>query len=201
MNCLLWHTPFRSLGRRLQPTPLTPILLPQSVQNYNRRPYMSTPRAVLDSRNQLLIVINSKSTGLHNVSRRTYIHILAHQVSIAGLRGYANVTSPRRVGAMALPPFHAFGLVTQLYAPLSCLSTTVVYPPRTVDPHAQPVIPTSDNILECVRETKCHHLMIVPTFLEQMVTSEEAIEALKNVEFVVRSMLCTSIPFAGTECL
>jgi acyl-CoA synthetase (AMP-forming)/AMP-acid ligase II len=88
---------------------------------------------------------------------------------------------------MALPPFHAFGLVTQLYAPLSCLTTTVVYPPRTVkDPHAQPVIPTSDNILECVRETKCHYLMIVPTFLEQMVTSEEAIEVLKNTEFVVR---------------
>ncbi|KIK79350.1 hypothetical protein PAXRUDRAFT_36462 [Paxillus rubicundulus Ve08.2h10] len=86
---------------------------------------------------------------------------------------------------MALPPFHAFGLVTQLYAPLACLSTAVVYSPRTVkDPHAQPVIPTRDNILEYVRQTKCHFLMIVPTFLEQMATSEEAIEVLKNIEFV-----------------
>lgn len=88
---------------------------------------------------------------------------------------------------MALPAFHAFGLVTELYAPIACLVSTVVYPPRTEnDPLAQPVIPTSDNMIECLKKVECNALMTVPAFLEQMASSEEAIEILKKLELVVR---------------
>ena len=90
---------------------------------------------------------------------------------------------------MALPPFHSFGIVTELYTPIACLVSTVVYPPRTQNnPLAIPVIPTSDNMIECLKKVECNALMTVPIFLEQMATSEEAIEVLKKLELVVRAI-------------
>lgn len=87
---------------------------------------------------------------------------------------------------MALPPFHVFGIVTELHVPIAHLVTTVVYPPRMYnDPLAQPVIPTSDNMIQHLESIKCNVLMTVPTFLEQMVESDEAIEVLKKLESVV----------------
>ena len=89
---------------------------------------------------------------------------------------------------MALPPFHAFGIVFQLYAPVAYLVTTVVYAPRTENnPLAQPVIPTSDNMIDCLRKVPCNDLMTVPSHLEQMATSKEAIETLKKLDSVVRA--------------
>jgi nucleoside-diphosphate-sugar epimerase len=86
---------------------------------------------------------------------------------------------------MALPPFHVFGIVTELHVPIAHLVTTVVYPPRMYnDPLAQPVIPTSDNMIQHLESIKCNVLMTVPTFLEQMVESDEAIEVLKKLESV-----------------
>ena len=88
---------------------------------------------------------------------------------------------------MALPPFHAYGNVFQLYVPIGYLVTVVVYAPRTEnDPLAQPVIPTSDNMIDCLRKVPCNDLMTVPSHLEQMATSEEAIEILKKLDSVVR---------------
>ena len=90
---------------------------------------------------------------------------------------------------MALPPFHSFGIVTELYTPIACLVSTVVYPPRTQNnPLAIPVIPTSDNMIECLKKVECNALMTVPSLLEQMATSEEAIEVLKKLELVVRAI-------------
>ena len=89
------------------------------------------------------------------------------------------------MGAMALPPFHTFGIIAELYVPLAYLVTAVVYPPRTQnDPLAQPVTPTSDNMIEQLKKIECNVLMTVPTFLEQMAT-DEAIEVLKTIDFVV----------------
>ena len=90
---------------------------------------------------------------------------------------------------MALPPFHTSGVFIGLYAPIACLVSIVVYPPRTEnDPLARPVIPTSDNMIECLKKVECNALITVPTFLEQMPTSEEAIEVLKKLELVVRAI-------------
>ena len=90
---------------------------------------------------------------------------------------------------MALPPFHSFGLVNGLYIPIACLVSTVVYPPHTEnDPLANPMVPTSDNMIECLKKVECNALMTVPSLLEQMATSEEAIEVLKKLELVVRAI-------------
>ena len=92
---------------------------------------------------------------------------------------------------MALPAFHTFGIVTELYLPIAYLVTAMVYPPRTQnDPLAQPVAPTSENVIEQLEKIECNILMTVPTFLEQMVTSDEAVEVLKKINSVVRAIYC-----------
>jgi acyl-CoA synthetase (AMP-forming)/AMP-acid ligase II len=92
---------------------------------------------------------------------------------------------------MALPPFHIFGVVTQLYLPIAYLVTAVVYPPRTRnDPLALPVIPTSDNVIEQLKKIECNVFMTVPTFLEQIATSDELIEVVKKIDSIVRAIYC-----------
>ncbi|KAF8430644.1 hypothetical protein L210DRAFT_3561899 [Boletus edulis BED1] len=62
---------------------------------------------------------------------------------------------------------------------------TVVYPPCTHnDPFAQPVIPTSDNMVEQLKRMECSAFMAVLAFLEQVATSDEAIEVLKKMDCV-----------------
>ncbi|KAF8131375.1 hypothetical protein EV363DRAFT_1329861 [Boletus edulis] len=61
---------------------------------------------------------------------------------------------------------------------------TVVYPPCTHnDPFAQPVIPTSDNMVEQLKRMECSAFMVL-AFLEQVATSDEAIEVLKKMDCV-----------------
>ncbi|KAH7890595.1 hypothetical protein F5I97DRAFT_51810 [Phlebopus sp. FC_14] len=51
-------------------------------------------------------------------------------------------------------PFHTYGITYQLYVylPLAHVATAVLFPPRSVsDPHAAPIIPTSDNIIDCIK--------------------------------------------------
>ena len=102
---------------------------------------------------------------------------------------------------MALPPFHGFGIFFELYAPIAYLVTAVVYAPRTEnDPLAQPVIPTSDNMIDCLRKVPCNDLMTVPSLLEQIATSEEAIETLKKLDSVVRA-ISSNLPSPLAHCL
>lgn len=90
---------------------------------------------------------------------------------------------------MALPPFHVFGIATELYTPVAYLVTTVVYAPRTEnDPLAQPVIPTGDNMVEYLKRIPCNTLMTVPTLLEQIAAEDGAIEVLKELNSVVRAI-------------
>ncbi|KAN0082898.1 hypothetical protein V8E55_008693 [Tylopilus felleus] len=96
-----------------------------------------------------------------------------------------NLPVSSRIGVMGLPAFHAYGTLVQLYIPLICLVAAVVYAPRAVtDPHAAPVIPTTDNMLNYARWTECKILMTVPTFLEQWAVSQEHMEELKKLQWV-----------------
>lgn len=106
------------------------------------------------------------------------------------MQSFKRLPLSSRIGVMTLPPFHAYGTVMQLYLPMASLMAAVVYAPRAVtDPYAAPTIPTSDNALDCVRWTECKVLMAVPTFLEQWVVSQENVEELKKLEFVVSIIL------------
>ncbi|KAG9309639.1 putative aminoadipate reductase [Chiua virens] len=160
------HQVFPKLGKRL-PLILLSLTLPGSnVLIWIHPSSTFIPRVVLGSQNRSLTVTDSKFKAA------TY--------------GYIDFPSPRRFGAMALPAFHVFGILTQLYAPIAYAITSVVYAPHTeVDPFAQPVIPTSDNMIECLKRVECSALMSVPTFLEQMAVSDEAINVLSKLNTVV----------------
>lgn len=102
------------------------------------------------------------------------------------IQSFMNLPVSSRIGVMGLPPFHGYGAGVQLYLPLASLVAAVVYAPRAVtDPHAAPVIPTTDNILNYVRRTGCKALMTVPTFLEQWAVSQQNVEGLKKLDLVV----------------
>ncbi|KAF8838011.1 acetyl-CoA synthetase-like protein [Paxillus ammoniavirescens] len=159
---------FPKLGNEIAADPFDPYPPPA------KRPDLHSPA---------IYVHSSGTTGFPKPIAHSY-QFQIHWMTQPGILGYANVAT-RRIGSVAHRPVHAFALWSQLYSPLSHLTTTVVYPPRTwKDPHAQPIIATSDNVIECVRQTKCHCVIIIPALLEQTVTSEEAIEVLKNAELV-----------------
>ena len=101
--------------------------------------------------------------------------------------GYFGKLSPGdRIGAMGLPPFHAMGVVMQLYFPLAFLVTAAVPPPLAIDnTRMAPMVPTSDNILDGVRRTHCNVLMTVPTFLGQWAASADAVNTLRKLDQVV----------------
>ncbi|KAH7890602.1 putative nonribosomal peptide synthetase [Phlebopus sp. FC_14] len=158
---------FPNLGREIESDPFVPYPPPAS------RPSLDRPAIYLHS---------SGTTGFPKPIAHSY-KVQIHWMTQPGTYGYLTMSAPRRLGVMSLPPFHNYGLVFQLYVPIACLITAVVYPPCTAP--AQPVIPTTDNILHCVRQTNCNILMTVPTFLEQWANSESAIEELKKLELVL----------------
>ncbi|KIJ09827.1 hypothetical protein PAXINDRAFT_17112 [Paxillus involutus ATCC 200175] len=128
---------------------------------------------------------SSGSTGFPKPIPHSY-KVQIHWIRQRAIDSLHYLSAPRRLGAMALPAFHGYGLAFQLYVPIATLVTAVLYPPRSAtDPHAPPVIPTSDNVLATIRETGCKFLAIVPTFLEQWATSKGAVEELKKLDVVV----------------
>ncbi|KAG9309638.1 putative aminoadipate reductase [Chiua virens] len=161
---------FPKLGKEVATDPF--IQYPVSV----KRPELDSPAIYIHS---------SGSTGFPKPiahSHRSQIQWFTREC----VRKFTKYPAPRRVGAMALPPYHVYGNFVQLYVPLAYLVTSVVYAPRTAgDPLAQPVVPTSDNMIECIKRVKCNSLITVPTFLEHMTASSEAIKVLRKLDAVV----------------
>ncbi|KAF8436597.1 putative nonribosomal peptide synthetase [Boletus edulis BED1] len=163
---------FPKLGKEIATDSFTPYPPPL------KRPDLDSPAVYMHS---------SGSTGFPKPIPHSY-RIQLQWIAHPYFKQYVQFAPPRRVGAMALPPFHSFGIFMGLYVPMAYIVTVAVYPPRTYDdPQAQPVIPTSNNVVEQLKHVDCNALMIVPAFLEQMATSDEAIETLKKIKFVTSS--------------
>ncbi|KAF9223042.1 putative aminoadipate reductase [Gyrodon lividus] len=146
-------------------------------------PYPSGLRPDLD--NPAIYIHSSGSTGFPKPIAHSY-KVQIHWMTQPVVEGFRFISTPRRLGVMALPAFHGYGMQVQLYFPIASLATAVLYPPRSgTDPRAPPVIPTSDNILETARRTKCKILTIVPTFLEQWATSKDAVDELKKLDLIM----------------
>ncbi|KAG8221462.1 acetyl-CoA synthetase-like protein [Butyriboletus roseoflavus] len=162
---------FPKLGNEVEAGPFVPYPAPMS------RPDLDSPAIYLHS---------SGSTGFPKPIPHSHrVQILSWLVTPL-MQFLKNLPVSSRFGTMTLPAFHAYGMAVQLYVPIASLATAIVYAPRAVtDPHAAPVIPTTDNALDCVRWTKCKILMTVPTFLEQWAVSQENLEELKKLEFIL----------------
>ncbi|KAG1726867.1 putative aminoadipate reductase [Suillus paluster] len=96
-------------------------------------------------------------------------------------RNYPSV----RLGVMALPPFHIFGVAAQLYAMLIGVTATLYAPTSVRDRRTLPTIPTSDNMIECIRQTGTNIVLCVPYHLEQWADSAEALRVLRKIGYVV----------------
>lgn len=193
---------FPNIGREVEADPFDPY--PQSVS----RPDPDSPSMYIHSsgstgspkpipqshRFQTHRMIYGASIFLCLDPRRSY----RYQWGSVGKADLRNLSPSDRIGVMALPPFHAYGVLIQLYTPLACLVTAVVYPPQAItDQRAPPIVPTSDNILDSVRRTHCKVVVTVPIFLEQWAASAEAIETLRKLDQIV-SVVSFSALIDGT---
>jgi len=80
------------------------------------------------------------------------------------------------------------GVYLQVFLPVASLRSVSVYPPTAYhDPTAPPVIPTSQNALENAISTHSNGILSVPTFLEEWVSSPEAVKQLAKFLYVVRT--------------
>ncbi|KNZ78390.1 L-aminoadipate-semialdehyde dehydrogenase [Termitomyces sp. J132] len=100
--------------------------------------------------------------------------------SVAEIREHV----PRlRIGCMALPSFHMFGIGAQIFTPVYGAGATTVFPPTSVS-GGSPVIPNPQNVLDHIKSTKTNAIFVVPSFVQTWATSQEAINVLKELEFL-----------------
>lgn len=99
-----------------------------------------------------------------------------------------------RVAGMQLPPFHALGIVVQLYAPLFTCVSMVFFPPVVGRTNTLPVIPTPENVLHHSMRTGCNVMVTVPTFMSVWASEPTAVAALRDMELVVR-LLFMAVPY------
>ncbi|KAJ7470082.1 hypothetical protein B0H11DRAFT_2434130 [Mycena galericulata] len=107
-----------------------------------------------------------------------YMH--SSGTSVAETRDYVE----KPIGSMALPAFHLFAILCQLFHPLfgTCAA---VYPPTATSPTALPILPSPDNILDHARKTKCRSISVVPSMLATWANSPPAIAYLKTLHTII----------------
>lgn len=90
-----------------------------------------------------------------------------------------------------LPPFHTLGIYVQVLDALYAVVSIGVFPPLVTSPELIPVTPTPENILEHTRRTKSNAMITIPTLLQSWAQSQDNIDLLKSLEFVVSLCLYT----------
>ncbi|KAJ3842699.1 putative aminoadipate reductase [Lentinula raphanica] len=108
------------------------------------------------------------------------------------IKGWAGTPIPAllrshniRIGAMPLPPFHAFAFMVQFIYPIFCSISVALYPPTVTEPGALPILYTPKNVLPHVKPTKSNCLMIVPAMLQAWAEDEEDVQILTQMKAVV----------------
>ncbi|KAF8971243.1 hypothetical protein BDZ97DRAFT_1349060 [Flammula alnicola] len=133
-----------------------------------------------------LYLHSSGSTGLPKAIPKTHRDILEYVESpccTIFLRRSQRVRMP----GMQLPPFHALGIVVQVFLPLfSCLAI-VFYPPVVKSAEIVPILPAPDTILDHLKRTNCNALVIIPSFLQVWAQEKESIDILRRLELVTYS--------------
>ncbi|KAJ7803719.1 hypothetical protein B0H14DRAFT_2613093 [Mycena olivaceomarginata] len=94
-----------------------------------------------------MYIRSSGSTGIPRAVGETHQMLKQWIIlsPVADVRAEAEHWEP--LGAMAVPPFHIFGIWEQLVQPLAG-TCVAVYPPAGALPGALPITPSADNILE-----------------------------------------------------
>lgn len=108
----------------------------------------------------------------------------------ATIQDYRDLPKHITIAGASLPSFHMMGALSQLFYPIASLQSIAVFPPMAYcDPIKAPVIPNSDNTIKVVQATKSSSMLVVPAFLEEWVNSRQALDALRSLENVVRTVI------------
>ncbi|KAJ7609417.1 hypothetical protein FB45DRAFT_762383, partial [Roridomyces roridus] len=129
----------------------------------------------------LMYIHSSGSTGFPKSIPWNY-RMLQHIIALSTTDVRRQVELP--VAMMGLPPFHIFGLASQLIRPLSGIYAAV-FPPTATTPDALPMSASPDRVLEHARRTKAQSLTAVPAFLVTWFNSPEAFEYLKTMQAII----------------
>ncbi|KAJ7470077.1 hypothetical protein B0H11DRAFT_2434091, partial [Mycena galericulata] len=145
------------------------------------QPYLTQiPRPSLDDIG--LYMHSSGSTGFPKAVTQTHRALMQWSTlpSVAETRDHVE----KPIGSMALPAFHLFAILCQLFHPLfgTCAA---VYPPTATSPTALPILPSPDNILDHVHKTKCRSISVVPSMLATWANSPPAIAYLKTLHTII----------------
>ncbi|KII87501.1 hypothetical protein PLICRDRAFT_257848 [Plicaturopsis crispa FD-325 SS-3] len=168
--------------------PAFDLLYPCLGRETSSDPFDEYPEPALDRRPKLsdilLYLHSSGSTGFPKPIPQSHLSMI-QWCTFPIVAETSEFTPPIRLAAMALPPFHATGLIVQLLSPLISLRGTCLYPPMAKNGGTgQPIIPNSENFIEHARRTRATALITVPTFLETWAHEPSSVEFLKSLTFV-----------------
>ncbi|KAG6828146.1 hypothetical protein H0H92_009033 [Tricholoma furcatifolium] len=122
------------------------------------------------------VVHSSGTTGSPKIIAQTY-QCWIDSVRCPEFRNH----SPRvRCGSMGVPPVYGVGV--QLFQPVYSLVVASVFPPTLTGTPKH--VPTPQSILEHAKATKTNVLLSVPILLEIWSRSAEAVEYLKELEYI-----------------
>ncbi|KAF9479408.1 acetyl-CoA synthetase-like protein [Pholiota conissans] len=134
-----------------------------------------------------LYLHSSGSTGMPKPIPKSH-RILIDHVSTPLCEDFRRERHPRlRTPTMHLPPFHAMGFILQNLLPLFSCAVVATFPPIVKRPTIVPQTPSPDAILDHIRRTDSNAILILPTYLQTWANDKEAIDTLRNMEFVYYS--------------
>ncbi|GJE97028.1 acetyl-CoA synthetase-like protein [Phanerochaete sordida] len=126
----------------------------------------------------LLYIHSSGSTGLPKTVP------FKHELVVQNLRKSIFGSGRRKIrfGGMALPTFHAMGMLVQAFFPLASLQPVAVYAPRFPDP---PETPNPASVLQLCKLAQCEGLIAAPSFIETWSHDPDAIAYLRTLDVVL----------------
>ena len=89
------------------------------------------------------------------------------------------------MAGMALPAFHTLGIIVHLLIGIYAMTPVSLYTPIATKSSSIPMMPTPDNILHHMVQTKSNCLVIIPAFLQTWAQDKKAVDYLVSLEFVV----------------
>lgn len=93
------------------------------------------------------------------------------------------------IGALGLPTFHMMGFCYQVLMPLYGLITTGIFAPTVTRPDVVPIFGTAENIIEAAKIVRPTCIIAVPTFFHTWSQSDDAVEFLRTLQFLVSPIL------------
>lgn len=95
-------------------------------------------------------------------------------------------------GAIAAPPFHVMGIIAHLLVPLFTGASILLWDITPVGTSVP--VPTPENTIQSLKSSGCNSTMVVPSFLVAWARDEEAVQYLKQMNYVVRCVFFSLPP-------